>query len=100
MSERTPERIRDTAIDLFIDRANAKFNAGQEEHGGNLDERVTFKDIEDEIIDLWFYVQSKKRGYERKQVELKKALSRITLLKNELDAEKKATEYYKELSKR
>ena len=100
MSERTPERIRDTAISLFVDRATAKFNAGQEEHGGNLDERVTFKDIEDEIIDLWFYVQSKKRGYERKQVELKKALSRITLLKNELDAEKKATEYYKELSKR
>ncbi len=100
MSERTPERIRDTAIDLFIDRANAKFNAGQEEHGGNLDKRVKFRDVEDEIIDLWFYVQSMKRKHETALRTEAGLYGKITLLKNELDAEKKATEYYKELSKR
>lgn len=55
---RTPEQIRDAAIHHFNDRAVAKFNAGQEEHGGSLDENTSFVDIEDEIIDLWFYVQS------------------------------------------
>ena len=65
-SGRTPEQIRDQSIDLFNSRAKAKFDAGQKEHAGNLDERVMFKDIEDEIIDLWFYVQSMKMKCDKK----------------------------------
>ena len=100
MSKRTPEKIRDTAIDLFIDRANAKFNMGQEEHGGNLDDRVKFRDIEDEIIDLWFYVQSMRRKHETALRTEAGLWGKVTLLKNELEAAKKEAEIYKEKSRR
>jgi len=97
MSERTPDEIRDEAIQDFTLKAYAKFNCGQDEHGGNLDTRVRFRDIDDEIIDLWFYVQSMKAKYGAKQAQLKKA---IQLLEDELKTEQRETNYYKELSKR
>lgn len=97
MDERTPDEIRDTAIQDFTLKAYAKFNCGQDEHGGNLDTRVRFRDIDDEIIDLWFYVQSMKAKYGAKQAQLKKA---IQLLEDELKTEQRETNYYKELSKR
>ena len=100
MDERTPDDIRDTAIQDFTLKAYAKFNCGQDEHGGNLDTRVRFRDIEDEIIDLWFYVQSMKAKYEAKQVKLKEALNKIDLLEAELEAEQKVSKYYKKVSKR
>jgi len=97
MSERTPDEIRDEAIQDFTLKAYAKFNCGQDEHGGNVDTRVRFRDIDDEIIDLWFYVQSMKAKYGAKQAQLKKA---IQLLEDELKTEQRETNYYKELSKR
>tara|TARA_Y100001973_G_C5142438_1_gene303664 strand:- start:508 stop:810 length:303 start_codon:yes stop_codon:yes gene_type:complete len=100
MSERTPDEIRDEAIQDFTLKAYAKFNCGQDEHGGNLDKRVRFRDIEDEIIDLWFYVQSMRTKYESKQVKLKEALAKIDSLQAELEMEQKAAKYYEELSKR
>lgn len=100
MDERTPDEIRDTAIQDFTLKAYAKFNCGQDEHGGNLDKRVRFRDIEDEIIDLWFYVQSMKAKYEAKQVKLKEAMAKIDSLQAELEMEQKAAKYYEELSKR
>lgn len=66
---RTPDKIRDDAIAHFCEIAIPKFNAGQKEHGGCLDERVTIADIEDEIIDLFFYVQSLK---EKQRHEIKR----------------------------
>tara|TARA_B100000214_G_scaffold828_1_gene619 strand:- start:122 stop:385 length:264 start_codon:yes stop_codon:yes gene_type:complete len=84
MTKRTPDQIRDEAIHLFTVKAYTKFNCGQDEHGGNLDIRVKFKDIEDEIIDMWFYVQSTKTKYQRQQVKLKEALAEIDSLKEEL----------------
>lgn len=100
MSERTPDEIRDEAIHFFTLKAHTKFNCGQDEHGGNLDTRVKFRDIEDEIIDLWFYVQSMRTKYESKQVKLKEALNKIDLLEAELEAEQKVLKYYKKVSKR
>lgn len=100
MAERTPDEIRDEAIQFFTLKAYAKFNCGQDEHGGNLDKRVRFRDIEDEIIDLWFYVQSLRTKYESKQVKLKEALNKIDLLEAELEAEQKVSKYYKKVSKR
>ena len=55
---RTPEQIRDTSIARFSELAADKFDAGQEEHGGILDQCVTFERLEGEGIDMWFYVQS------------------------------------------
>tara|TARA_R100001015_G_C4594998_1_gene150243 strand:- start:382 stop:684 length:303 start_codon:yes stop_codon:yes gene_type:complete len=100
MAERTPDEIRDEAIHFFTLKAHTKFNCGQDEHGGNLDTRVKFRDIEDEIIDLWFYVQSMRTKYEAKQVKLKEALAKIDSLQAELELEQKAAKYYEELSKR
>ena len=55
---RSPDEIRDESIKRFSELAAMKFNAGQAEHKGCLDENVTFQHMEEEIIDLWFYVQS------------------------------------------
>jgi hypothetical protein len=50
--------IKDDAIGHFIKRSGAKYDAGQREHGGLITFRVTLEDLEDEIIDLWFYLQA------------------------------------------
>ena len=62
--QRTPAEIRNESIRRFNELAAMKFNAGQAEHKGCLDERVTFSHMEEEIIDLWFYVQSMKKKIE------------------------------------
>jgi len=62
--QRTPAEIRNESIRRFNELAAMKFNAGQAEHKGCLDERVTFAHMEEEIIDLWFYVQSMKKKIE------------------------------------
>lgn len=61
MNERTPEDIRDSAIDRFNSIAPPKFDLGQKEHGGDLDASVQWEDLEYEVMDLWFYIQSMKR---------------------------------------
>jgi|3_EtaG_2_1085321.scaffolds.fasta_scaffold420746_1 hypothetical protein len=61
MNARTPSEIRDAAIERFDSVAASKFDAGQKEHGGNLDLRVQWEDLEYEVMDLWFYIQSMKR---------------------------------------
>ena len=62
--QRTPAEIRNESIRRFNELAAMKFNAGQAENKGCLDERVTFSHMEEEIIDLWFYVQSMKKKIE------------------------------------
>ena len=52
----TPEGIREAAMSRFEPKARAKYNRGQREHGGILSETVVLNDLEDEIIDLWFYL--------------------------------------------
>ena len=54
----TPEGFRDGAIEDFVTLAFNKYNKGQEEHGGYLPDRASFQDLEEEIIDLWFYVRA------------------------------------------
>jgi hypothetical protein len=61
VNARTPSEIRDAAIERFNIVAAPKFDAGQNEHGGNLDLRVQWEDLEYEVMDLWFYIQSMKR---------------------------------------
>ena len=62
MNSRTPSEIRDAAIERFNSVAAPKFDAGQKEHGGSLDLRVQWEDLEYEVIDLWYYIQSMKRS--------------------------------------
>ena len=57
---RSPDEIRDASVKRFNKLAAMKFDAGQAEHKECLDESVTFAHLEEEIIDLWFYVQSMK----------------------------------------
>lgn len=58
-------RIRNEALDRFVSKASHKYDAGQREHGGLITERVVFGDLEDEIIDLWFYLQALKEKLNR-----------------------------------
>tara|TARA_Y100000114_G_scaffold126458_1_gene122853 strand:+ start:1014 stop:1484 length:471 start_codon:yes stop_codon:yes gene_type:complete len=52
--------FKNNAIALFEQKASGKYDRGQIEHGGYLPFDVIFQDIEDEIIDMWFYVQAMK----------------------------------------
>ena len=52
------EDFRDDSLRRFLDAAKEKYDKGQEEHGGFIVDRVDFKDLEEEIIDLWFYIQA------------------------------------------
>ena len=55
---REPNEIREVGIARFKALSRPKYDAGQEEHGGLLDETVTIEKLEEEVIDLWFYTQS------------------------------------------
>ena len=52
--------FKDSAIRLFAQKASDKYDRGQEEHGGYLPFDVIFNDIEDEVMDMWFYIQALK----------------------------------------
>ena len=54
----TPEEIAKRSVDRFNELATAKYMAGQEEHGGCLVDKVCLAHMEEEIIDLWHYVQA------------------------------------------
>ena len=58
-----PEDIAHKSVNRFVDKAYNKYMAGQEEHGGCLVEKCAsldffLKHIEEEIVDLWHYVQA------------------------------------------
>ena len=55
-----PEGLRDYSMARFNELAAAKYDAGQEEHKGLLIERVTFNELEEELIDSWHYLQAMK----------------------------------------
>lgn len=54
----TPNGIRDFALNRFEQVGRAKYDAGQEEHGGLITDRKLFDELEAEIIDQWFYLQA------------------------------------------
>ena len=56
-----PEDIRDQAIARFSVLAKAKFDEGQDSHGGCILDRDLVGEIENEAIDLWFYVSGLRR---------------------------------------
>ncbi len=56
----TPDEIRDKAVARFNEFAPVKYDIGQAEHGGLLHETVTIQHLEEEVVDLWFYVQALK----------------------------------------
>lgn len=66
---RDPNEIREVGIARFKALSRPKYDAGQEEHGGLLDETVTIEKLEEEVIDLWFYTQSLRVKHEN---EIKK----------------------------
>ena len=49
-AELPPEEIARQSVEP------AKYMAGQEEHGGDLVQKVKLEHLEEEIIDLWHYV--------------------------------------------
>ena len=67
--------------------APAKYNAGQKEHGGLLDNREDIiADLRGEAIDFWFYVETAARQLEEKDERIE-----------ELE---KQVKHYKDLAKR
>ena len=54
------EKLWDNSLARFAHLARKKYDAGQKEHGGYLADRVSLRDIEEELIDCWFYVQALK----------------------------------------
>lgn len=56
-----PETVRDDALARFEQLARAKFDEGQKAHGGSILDRNLVEEIENEAIDLWFYVAALRR---------------------------------------
>ena len=50
------EKTARQSVERFRALASAKYMAGQEEHGGDLVQKVKLEHLEEEIIDLWHYV--------------------------------------------
>jgi len=87
MRVRTPNQIKNESIKCFNQLAPAKYDAGQLEHGGLLDERKDIiNDLRGEAIDFWFYVETAARQMEEKDERIE-----------ELE---KQVERYKEIAKR
>ena len=53
-----PETFRDYSLSRFEKQGRKKYNKGQAEYKDYLVDRVELGDLEDEIIDLWHYVQA------------------------------------------
>jgi len=52
----TPESIRDFALERFARLGKKKYDVGQTEHGGLITDRKLFDELEEEIIDMYFYL--------------------------------------------
>ena len=50
--------FRDYCLKRFNTLAKAKYDKGQKEHGGYLPVDVAITDLEDEVMDQWFYLQA------------------------------------------
>jgi len=61
------EQLRDAALARFAEKARAKYDAGQAEHKDFLGDRACLGEVENEIMDLWFYVQAIRWQQEREQ---------------------------------
>jgi hypothetical protein len=51
-------KFRDECMVRFMEKARVKYDKGQKEHGGLLPLDVRMNDLEDEVIDQWFYLQA------------------------------------------
>lgn len=58
MSINTPESIKNFALKRWDKLAAKKYDAGQAAHGGLITERDSIADLEEELIDAWFYIQA------------------------------------------
>ena len=58
MSLKTPEAIKNYALNRWDKLAAKKYDDGQARHGGLITQRDSLNDLEEEIIDAWFYVQA------------------------------------------
>ena len=109
MKERTPNQIRDEAIKCFNQLAPAKYNAGQKEHGGNLDKRKdVINDLRGEAIDFWFYVETEARQKEELEERIEEleewmvetSMRRLKEKDERIEELEKQVEHYKEIAKR
>ena len=65
---RSPSEIREEGLKRFNTLYPNKWDTGQREHVGCLDETVTIEKAEEEVLDLWAYLQSMRIKHE-KEVE-------------------------------
>ena len=109
MKERTPNQIRDEAIKCFNQLAPAKYNAGQKEHGGNLDKRKdVINDLRGEAIDFWFYVETEARQKEELEERIEEleewmvetSMRRLKEKDERIEVLEKQLKHYKEIASR
>lgn len=58
MDPKTPNEIKEFALNRWDKLAGKKYDDGQSRHGGLITDRESLDDLEEEIIDAWFYVQA------------------------------------------
>lgn len=63
----TPGEIRDTILKPFCEKARAKYNRGQAEHGGLITDRDHLAEAEDEVIDQLFFLGAMRISRDRQR---------------------------------
>ena len=80
MTERTPDEIRNESMCDFIINAPQKYNQGQSELGGNLDDVGCLELIrraKEECIDQWFYLCSAEKAFIMREEQWMKEIQKF-----------------------
>lgn len=73
----TPDEVRDHAIARFKAKAAEKYDKGQAEHGGLIVDRDLLNEIEDEAIDLVFYIFALRLNLQRAEARMIKQNAKL-----------------------
>ena len=73
----TPSEVREHAIARFKAKAREKYDKGQAEHQGLIVDRDLLSEIEDEAIDLVFYIYALRLNLERAEARMIRANAKL-----------------------
>jgi len=64
----TSDQIKHNSLTAFLEQASDKWDRGEAEHGGKITDRDCLLELEQEVIDAWFYVRGERiRRADREQ---------------------------------
>lgn len=81
----TIEYIKQRSLRSFMEKASAKYDSGQKEHGGILTDRNCMDEMGHEIIDLWHYYSAERIRQEAKDRYIRQLEGEVEALRQQLE---------------